>query len=91
MATLVCDIENCGTELKPGTGSHGGLMICPKCRSARYYWKAKGTDAFADRRERLKLWSSRMEYLAPYIAKNIRDAKRRVRSLRKRGEVRASP
>jgi hypothetical protein len=81
---LYCEVDECGTELSPGTGSQGGLMICTKCRASKYYWTRKGNEAVKERQVRLGLWTNRMNYLAPYIGRVIRQAKAKVAAARER-------
>lgn len=84
---LICEIEGCGTDLNEGTGSQGGLMICPNCRSSSYYWKKKGLAAARARREALLLWNHRIEYYEPRVLKLVNDAKKSVNSARQRGRA----
>lgn len=88
MARMYCDIEGCGTEIPPGTGSQGGLPICPNCRQTRYYWRKRGAAALHYRQERLKFFESRLDYLAPHIGRMIRAARERVAAARDRAEAR---
>jgi hypothetical protein len=83
MATQYCEIPDCGRELRPGCGSHGGLMICDRCRSCRYYWRAKGADAIKERRNLLRFWNQRFDYLSPYLG-HIKRAKAKVLAIKAR-------
>ncbi len=78
MAKLVCDVEGCDNELTEGTGSKGGLPICPACRSVSYYWKHKGLKEIAHRKERLHFFEVRLDYLHPRIEKMLSDTTKRV-------------
>lgn len=84
MPTRYCEIPGCDRELSPRCGSHGGLMICSRCRSVRYYWRSRGHDAFIERRARLRFWNQRVEYLAPYIERLVKRARARVREAARR-------
>jgi len=85
-ARLVCDIPMCGRELKAGTGSKGGMYICERCASARYYWKAKGQDALIARAERLTFWQQRIDYITPLVASNVRKARAALDDLREQAQ-----
>lgn len=78
MAKRFCEIDDCGEEISEGTGSHGGLAICPRCRGVQSYWKKKGPKEIAARKERLVFWEHRLDYLHPHIVKMLADAERRV-------------
>ena len=84
MATNYCEVDGCGAELTPGTGSQGGLMICPACRACQYYWKGKGTEALKERREKLVFWKDRVDYMAPHIQRILRAARSKVQAAKDR-------
>lgn len=83
MAKLVCDIEGCENEISEGTGSKGGLPICPRCRAAQYALKGMNEKAVLAKRERWHYWENRMDYLHPRILKMLADAEKRVKVAKK--------
>jgi hypothetical protein len=87
---LICEIEGCGTELSEGTGSQGGLMICPQCRSCSYYAKKKGLQWARHRKERLDLYSARIEYYEPRVLQLLNNAKKSVAAAAKRAKAAVS-
>jgi hypothetical protein len=84
---LVCEIDGCGNELSEHCGSKGGLMICGNCRGSSYYWKKKGVGAARERREKLQLYTHRIEYYEPRVLKMINEAKRTVKADRARANA----
>ena len=86
MAVHRCEVEVCREELSEGTGSKGGPMLCPSCRSSNYYWNRKGPKALAARRTVIELYASRYEYYAPYIGKTLKAASDRVKAARSRAD-----
>lgn len=82
MPKHLCETELCGEEISEGTGTKGGLPICPKCRSVQYYWRKQGPAAFEARREKMTFWTSRFDYLAPHIGRRIKEARAKVRAMR---------
>lgn len=81
---LICEVDGCGNELSEGTGSKGGQMICPNCRSSSYYWKDQPIAAARERHERLQLFRNRLEYYHPKVAKVLNDAHRSVAAAKQR-------
>lgn len=78
MAKLVCDVEGCDNEITEGTGSKGGLPICPRCRAAQYTLKKMNDKAIQERRDRWHYWETRLDYLHPRIRAMVKDAERKV-------------
>lgn len=75
---LICEVDGCGNELSEGTGSRGGAMICPNCRSSSYYWNSKPISQVRHRHEQLELFRHRLEYYHPKVQKILNDARRTV-------------
>jgi hypothetical protein len=84
MAKLNCDVEGCDREITEGTGSKGGLPICPRCRAAQYGMKGLNDKALAEKRQRWQYWEQRQDYLAPRIAAMLKDATKRVAVAKKK-------
>jgi hypothetical protein len=84
MAKMLCEIAMCGAALPDGTGSKGGLMLCKNCQHARYYWRKRGGAALVARAERLQLYEERLAYLAPIIARNIKQVREQMAELHER-------
>ena len=84
---MVCEVAGCGEELTEGTGSKGGPHLCPGCRTSSYYWKKQSLPAMRVRRERLSLYSSRLEYYDPRVAQIINDAQKSVAGTKKRAQA----
>lgn len=81
---LICEVENCGAELTEGTGSKGGPMMCPRCRSFGYHWKGRPLAELRERRQKIQFWSNRIDYLEPRILKLMNTAKTRVANAKTR-------
>jgi hypothetical protein len=75
---MICEVEGCGAELSEGTGSKGGPMICPNCRSPSYYWKSKPLAAMKQRRANLTLYGHRLEYYDKRVAQIVNEAAKAV-------------
>ena len=75
---LICEVAGCGQELTEGTGSHGGPMICPNCRTSSYYWKKQSLSHMRHRRVMLSLFTSRLEYYDPRALQDTDDAQKQV-------------
>lgn len=81
---MVCEVEGCGAELTEGTGSHGGPMMCPSCRTSSYYWKKQSLPAMRFRRERLTLFAHRLEHYDPRVTQIVNDAKKAIAATKRR-------
>lgn len=83
-AKRVCDVPGCGREISAGCGSHGGLEICGRCRSALTYARRQGPKWLAEYRERLHFRVERGEYMSPLMGKILKRAAQRVAEARAR-------
>lgn len=83
MAKLTCAVDVCDNEITEGTGSKGGLPICPRCRAAQYAVKKLSPGAIQEKRDRWEYWEHRLDYLHPRVLKMLADAERRVASAKK--------
>jgi hypothetical protein len=84
---MICEVEGCGVELSEGTGSKGGPMICPNCRSPSYYWKNKPLAAMKARRANLTLYGNRLEFYDKRVAMIVNDATKAVASTRRQANT----
>jgi len=84
---MICEVAGCGEELTEGTGSKGGPHLCPSCRTSSYYWKKQTLPAMRHRRERLSLFSHRLEYYDPRVAQIVNDAQKSVVGSQKRAQA----
>ena len=82
----MCEVEGCGEELSEGTGSKGGPLMCPSCRTSSYYWKKQSLPQMRFRHERLVLFAHRMEHFDPRVTKIVNEAKRTVAENRKKAQ-----
>lgn len=80
----LCEVDGCGEELSEGCGSKGGPMICAGCRTSSYYWKKQSLPAMRVRRERLSLFSHRLEYYDPRVAQIVNEAQKSVATTKRR-------
>jgi hypothetical protein len=87
---LICEVAGCGEELSDGCGSKGGPHICPGCRTSSYYWKKQSLTHMRHRRERLSLFTSRLEYYDPRVAQIVNEAQKQVATTKRRAQI-ASP
>jgi len=87
---MICEIEGCGVELSEGTGSKGGPMICPNCRSPSYYWKGKPLSAMRQRRANLTLYGHRLEFYDKRVAQIVNDAAKAVTNTRRQAHSKMS-
>ena len=83
---MYCEIPGCGAELSPGCGSKGGPMTCSRCSSCRYRWRKQGEEAIVARMQTLTFWQTRIEYIAPMIAKNIKRVNDQLAEIREENE-----
>ena len=81
---MICEVAGCNEELTEGTGSHGGPMICPNCRTSSYYWKKQSLSHMRHRRTMLSLFSSRLEYYNPRVAEIVNEAQKQVARTQRR-------
>jgi hypothetical protein len=81
---LICEVEGCGEELTEGTGSKGGPQMCPSCRTSSYYWKKQSLPAMRHRRERLTLFTHRLEHYDPRVAQIVNEAAKSVVATKRR-------
>ena len=81
---MICEVAGCGEELSERTGSMGGPMMCPNCRTSSYYWKKQTLTHMRLRHKMLGLFSSRMEHYDPRVIEVINNAKKAVASHNKR-------
>jgi hypothetical protein len=84
MPKFICETQDCGEVISEGTGSHGGLPICKKCRASQYYWEKKGPKAREIRREQLSFWTGRLDYLSAHVRKTLKDSRQRIDAARHR-------
>lgn len=84
---LMCEVVDCGEELSEGTGSKGGPHLCPGCRTSSYYWKKQNLSAMRRRRERLGLFTHRLEYYDPRVTEIINEATKSVASSKRRAQA----
>lgn len=75
---MVCEVEGCGEELTEGTGSKGGPLMCPSCRTSSYYWKGEDLAHMRDRHTKLKLYGNRLEHFDPRVTKLVNETKKAV-------------
>lgn len=87
---MICEVVDCGVELTEGTGSKGGPHLCPACRTSSYYWRKQTLPAMRQRRERLHLFSQRLEYYDPRVAQIVNDAAKSVASSKRRAHAASS-
>ncbi|HZO54876.1 MAG TPA: hypothetical protein VFB63_19370 [Bryobacteraceae bacterium] len=87
---MLCEVEGCGEELTEGCGSKGGPMMCAQCRTSSYYWKKQSLPAMRYRRERLSLFSHRLEHYDPRVAQIINDANKSVAGTKRRAQAASS-
>jgi len=83
MAKLTCDYENCTNEITEGTGSKGGLPLCPTCRGAYYRANKLGPKWVEQRKDKMHFLEGRFDYLAPHIAKLMHAADKRVKTAKR--------
>lgn len=83
---MICEVEGCGEELTEGCGSKGGPMICAGCRTSSYYWKGQSLTHMRHRRERLSLFSHRLEYYDKRVAQIVNDAQKAVAATKKKSQ-----
>lgn len=81
---MVCEVDGCGEELTEGTGSKGGPMMCPSCRTSSYYWKKQSLPHMRVRHEKLQLFTHRMEHFDPRVTQIVNAAKKSVAASRQR-------
>lgn len=81
---MVCEIDGCGAELTEGTGSKGGPMMCPSCRTSSYYWKGEDLGHMRERHSKLKLYGARLEHFDPRVLKILNEANKAVAATRRR-------
>jgi hypothetical protein len=81
---LMCEVAGCDSELTEGTGSKGGPMLCPGCRTSSYYWKKQSIGHMRHRHEALKLYSARLEYYNPKVTEIKNKAKKAVIAAKKK-------
>ena len=83
MAKKYCDVPECGQEIPEGRGSHGGLEICDRCKSALYHWKKLGPRALNDYASKLHFRAARVEYVQPMVGRILKRAAERVAEVRR--------
>ena len=83
---MVCEVDGCGEELTEGTGSKGGPLMCPACRSSSYYWKGEDIAHMRERHTKLKLYGLRLEHFDPRVVKIINEAKKSVTTTKRRAD-----
>lgn len=81
---MVCEVAECGEELTEGTGSKGGPMMCPACRTSSYYWKKQSLPHMRERHVKLQLFTHRMEHFDPRVTQIVNAAKKSVNTSRQR-------
>lgn len=84
---MICEVEGCGEELSEGCGSKGGPMLCDGCRTSSYYWKGQSLTHMRHRRERLSLFSNRLEYYDKRVAEIVNAAQKSVVATKKRAQA----
>jgi hypothetical protein len=84
---MICEVEGCGAELSELTGSKGGPMLCAGCRTGSYYWKGQSLAHMRHRRERLTLFSHRLEYYDKRVAQIVNDAAKAIVATRRRARA----
>lgn len=84
---MMCEVDGCGEELSEGTGSKGGPMMCSNCRTSSYYWKKQSLPAMRVRREKLQLFTHRIEHFDPRVTQIMNDAKKSVAATKKRADT----
>jgi hypothetical protein len=84
---MICEVDGCGEELSEGCGSKGGPMICAGCRTSSYYWKKQSLPAMRVRRERLSLFSHRLEYYDPRVAQIVNEAQKSVATTKRQAQT----
>lgn len=84
---MICEVEGCGEELSEGCGSKGGPMICAGCRTSSYYWKGQSLAHMRHRRERLSLFTHRLEYYDKRVAEIVNAAQKSVVATKKRART----
>jgi hypothetical protein len=82
----VCDVPECGNEIPEGRGSHGGLELCDRCKSALYHWRKLGPKALNHYSETLRFRASRVEYVQPLVGRLLKRAAERVSEARRQIE-----
>jgi len=75
MPKRTCDYHECDNEIPDGRGSKGGATLCDACLSVRGYWRKQGPKALEGYRARLVYRTGRVDYLAPYVGKLIKQAR----------------
>lgn len=75
---LICEVAGCGADLTVGTGSHGGPLMCPQCRTSSYYWKKQSLSHMRLRRGKLQLFTARLEHYDPRVLRVINEARKAV-------------
>jgi len=81
---MICEVEGCGEELTEGCGSKGGPLMCAGCRTGSYYWKKQSLPAMRHRRERLALFTHRLEHYDPRVAQIVNEAAKSVVATKRR-------
>lgn len=84
---LMCEVASCGAELSEGTGSKGGPHLCPGCRTSSYYWKKQSLAHMRERRSRLGIFTSRLEYYDPRVAEIVNEATKTVAGSKRRAHA----
>jgi len=84
---LMCEVAGCGAELSEGTGSKGGPHLCPGCRTSSYYWKKQSLPAMRVRREKLSLFTHRLEFYDPRVAEIVNEATKSVAGTKRRAHA----
>lgn len=82
-AKLTCAVDVCDNEITVGTGSKGGLPICPRCRAMQYKVAKLDAGAVQERRDRWEYWEHRLDYLHPRVVAMLKDSKRKVASAKR--------
>lgn len=83
-----CEVPGCGNELTAGCGSHGGPLMCSRCRSALAYARAQKDPEWAThRKERLEFLTERHEYLSPIVSRLIKRGAQRLSEARARARA----
>ena len=82
MAKKYCDVPDCGNEIPEGRGSHGGLEVCNRCRSAVYSWRKRGGKALQNYMEQLRFRATRADYVQPLVGRILKRAAERVADAR---------